>query len=77
MNWHYYKVDYLYNDDLEDFQTISSTSPLDKAAIKEWLSNQIGDYVEKFKIKEVGEIEPAEQFNNNMFKFKRKLFPED
>ena len=60
MNWHYYKVDYLYNDDLEDFQTISSTSPLDK-----------------FKIKEVWEIEPAEQFNNNMFKFKRKLFPED
>jgi hypothetical protein len=77
MKWYHYKVDYLYNDNIEDFQFISSTNPLDKDGVNEWLKNQIGGLVEQYKILEIWEIEPAEEFNNKFWKFTNRVYPKD
>lgn len=75
MKWYYYKVDFLYNDEIEDHQILSSTCPLSIAQIHDWLRGQIGSQVEKFKMKEIWELEKTEEIENIPYHLKEQIYP--
>lgn len=72
-----YKVDFLYNDNIEDFHTLTSSMPLEEEGIRDWFKVHIGEQVETYKIMEIWELEEKDEIKNIPYHLKEKIYPKD